>query len=144
MPGPFMKPLRGDWAREISGNAPSKADGYRNCGAANEQTRLRLLIRVGSTVKRRTTLHSFRKQFQFCKRQNGGSPETDPVTATTFRCREECSLESIESSMRIGVRIAGVPLLASMAFAQIADVSLDKRHTFSRDVAPIFFFFCVS
>lgn len=27
----------------------------RNCGAANEQTRLRLLIRAGCTEKRRTT-----------------------------------------------------------------------------------------
>src|SRR3954470_16460646 len=46
--------------------------------------------------------------------------------------------------MRIGALIGGVPLLASMAFAQTAAVSSDKRPPFSHDVAPILYKHCVT
>lgn len=46
--------------------------------------------------------------------------------------------------MRIGALIGGVPLLASMAFAQTAGLAPDKRLTFSRDVAPILYEHCVT
>jgi hypothetical protein len=40
--------------------------------------------------------------------------------------------------------MSGVPLLASMAFAQTAGLLSDKRPTFSHDVAPILYKHCVS